>query len=381
MYARLLSSQLEKKWFSGKVIIVTGARQVGKTTLINAFIEEKGLSDKRLFFNCDNPSDRSFLSQKDIENLIGLIGDAKIIFIDEGQKVSSIGQTLKLLVDYYGKEKQIIVSGSSSINLLSQTQEALTGRKWVFHLYPLSLEEVYPDKNMLLLSKELEEKMIFGMYPEVITLKDRDDKIDLLEELCSSYLYKDIFEFQQIKNPDILYQLLKALALQIGSEVSNQELAQLLGIDKNTVERYIDLLEKNFVIFRLRPFFKNKRKEISKKKKIFFYDTGIRNTIISDYRPLDSRTDKGSLWENFIIAERMKFRHYHRIRCQAHFWRTLQRQEVDLIEECEGGIHAYEIKWNPKKAVKIPVGWKKAYPAAKFEWITPLSLLGFVIQK
>ncbi len=378
MYARILEAQIQQKWHSGKVILLLGARQVGKTTLVKSYLQRKKLWERTRSFNCDNPSDRDALDQKDFSYLANLVGAAEVIFIDEAQKVPSIGQTLKLLVDAYGKEKQIIVSGSSSIHLMDKTQEPLTGRKWTFYLYPLSLEEIHPDKNPLELQKSLEERMIYGSYPEVVTAKGFSEKRDVLIELVSSYLYKDIYEFQLVKKPKVLDRLFKALALQIGSEVSYYELSNLLGVDKNTVEHYVDLLEKNFVLFRLPPFFRNKRKELSKKRKIFFFDTGLRNAILGDFRPLSSRTDRGALWENLMMVERLKFRVYHKILCRPYFWRTYQQQEIDLVEECPGGIRAFEFKWNDKRLPKVPTAWLANYPEAAYEVITPSRLEGFV---
>ncbi len=344
MYKRILQKNIAAKFFKGKVLIIVGARQTGKTTLCLELIKKFAKKDVR-FFNCDNPSDREMLDNKDLEFLKQLIGQAKVIFIDEAQKIASAGETLKLLVDFYKKKKQIIVTGSSSLNLLDSTQESLTGRKFVYRLFPLCLEEIFPDKNYLRVIKRLEDLLVFGSYPEVVSQKSFDDKKDLLKELASSYIYKDILGFQDVKSPDVLIKLLKALALQIGSQVSYNELADIVQIDKKTIERYIDLLEKNFVIFRLKPFTKNKRREIAKLKKIYFYDTGIRNALISNFNFLDSRKDIGELWENFVIAERMKFRAYHQIEAEQYFWRTYDGSEIDLIEERGGELRGYEFKW------------------------------------
>ena len=351
MYKRLIKKTIQEKFFKGKILIIVGARQTGKTTLGLDLIKKFSQGEIRSF-NCDNPTDREYLNNKDLEFLEQLVGEAKLIFIDEAQKVANIGEALKLMVDFYKKKKQIIVTGSSSINLLDNTQEPLTGRKYVYQLFPLSLEEIYADKNYLKLTKELENLMIFGCYPEVVSQKSFEDKKELIRELASSYIYKDILGFQEIKSPDVLVRLLKALALQIGSQVSYTELANIVKIDKKTIERYIELLEKSFVIFRLNPFTKNKRREISKLKKIYFYDMGIRNAVINNFNFLDSRKDVGMLWENFIIAERMKFRLYHQISAEQYFWRTYDGNEIDLIEEEGGKLRGYELKWNFKKEVK-----------------------------
>jgi len=374
MYDRLLEDVVLNKLFCGKAIIVVGARQTGKTTLVKKILSSY---DTQLF-NCDNPTDRKLLDDKDLTFLQQLIGNKKIIFIDEGQKVSTIGQTVKLLVDHYGSEKQILVSGSSSINLLDSVQETLTGRKFVYTLYPLSLEEIYHHDQQLDWLKNLSTYLIFGNYPEVISRPSFAEKIELLMELQSSALFKDIFEFQQIKNPTILRDLLKALALQIGSEVSYNELSNLLGIDKKTVERYVDLLEKNFLIYRLSPYTTRKRQELAKLKKIYFYDLGLRNALLNNFNFLDSRNDVGSLWENFIITERMKYRVYHKIHANQYFWRTYSGSEIDLVEELDGKLHGYEIKWNEKKRVNVPSGWQE-YANSSYDVITPNKLLGFVL--
>ncbi len=379
MYKRLIQEQISAKLFQGKTIILTGARQTGKTTLSLEIIKYLHLEDQTLVLNCDNPTDRELLTNKDLDFLKKIIGKAKIIFIDEGQKVETIGQTLKLLVDYYKKEKQILVTGSSSFNLLDKTQEALTGRKYVFHLFNLSLEEIYPQKNLLEISKNLEYLLVFGCFPEVIQKTSFNEKIEIVKELATSSLYRDILEFQQIKNSNIISDLLKALAFQIGNEVSYTELSNLLGIDKNTVERYVDILEKSYIIFRLSPYATNKRKEISKLRKIYFYDLGIRNAVINNFNFTKERNDMGQLWENFILLERMKFQAYHKIYANNYFWRTYDGAEVDLVEEREGRLVGYEFKWNEKRKKRVPDLWKK-YPESSYEIITPEKLDGFVLN-
>lgn len=359
MYPRLLKQQLLKRFFKGKILIITGSRQTGKTTLANEL--QKGFkTDEIIFFNCDNITERESLKNKDLEFLKQLIGQAKLIVVDEAQKVENIGNTLKLLVDHYKTKKQIIVTGSSSINLLDNTQEPLTGRKYVYTLFPLSLEEIYLG-NYLKMLKELNQVLIFGTYPDVVNQTSFAEKKTILRELASSSVYKDILAFQQVKSSDIIYNLLKALALQIGSQYSYLELSNKLGLDKNTVERYVDLLEKSFIIFRLRPFFKNKRKEISKLKKIYFYDVGIRNALIDDFNVLENRNDIGALWENFVIAERMKYRAYHQVDVEQYFWRNYNNQEIDLVEEKNRRLNAYEIKWGDALKRKKPSSWKDGY--------------------
>ncbi|MFA6106381.1 MAG: ATP-binding protein [Patescibacteria group bacterium] len=377
MYKRLLKEQIQEKLFKGKAVIITGARQTGKTTLAGEILSEANKKVK--IFNCDNPTDRELLNNKDLEYLELLIGDAEIILIDEGQKVETIGQTLKLLADYFKDKKQIIATGSSSINLLDKTQEALTGRKFVYHLFTLSLEEIYPSKDYLKISKEIENYLIYGNYPDVVTKSSFDEKKELLKELSSSSLYRDILEFQEIKNSTIILNLLKALALQIGHEVSYTEISSLVGIDKNTVERYVDLLEKSYIIFRLPPYAKNKRREISKLRKIYFYDLGIRNAIINNFNALGERNDKGVLWENFLVAERLKYQAYHKIYANNYFWRTYDGAEVDLVEEREGRLYGFEFKWNKKKKTSRPsLKWLE-YQDSSYQIICPDDMRGFII--
>ena len=375
MYKRILQQIISKKFFKGKILVVVGARQTGKTTLSLELMKKFSKGEIRSF-NCDNPTDRQELSNKDLEFLKQLVGKAKVIFIDEAQKVENIGETLKLLVDFYKKKKQILVTGSSSLNLLDYTQEPLTGRKYTYQLFPLSLKEIYSAENYLKMIKELESLIIFGSYPEVVSQASFKEKKELLRELASSYIYKDILGFQDVKSPDVLVKLLKALALQIGSQVSYNELSNIVKIDKKTIERYIQLLEKNFVIFRLKPFTKNKRREISKLKKIYFYDTGIRNAVINNFNFLDSRKDVGMLWENFMIVERMKFRFYNKIDAEQYFWRTYDGNEIDLIEEESGKLHGYEFKWSLKRDTKKQkFSWLDSY-----KLITKKNLKSFILR-
>lgn len=372
IYNRIIEENIVKSLFKGKISIIVGARQIGKTTLARKIVKKFPSKEVR-FFNADNPSDRELLSDRDFEFLNRLIGKAEIIFIDEGQKVATIGQTLKLLVDEYKNKKQIIVTGSSSFNLLDKTEEPLTGRKRVFYLFPLSLEEIYPKKNMLEISKELEQHMIFGSYPEVVNEKTFDEKIKALQEIASSYLYKDVLEFQGIKKSDALIKLVKALALQVGSEVSYTELANLTGLNKKTVESYVDILEKNNIVFRLAPHATNKRKMISKLRKVYFWDTGIRNAIIGNFNFFDTRNDKGSLWKNFILVERMKFQAYRNVITTNHFLRTYDGAEIDLLEEIGGEIHGYEFKLGKNKTKK-----EGSIGGIKYKTITPENISNFI---
>lgn len=376
MIKRILKENISAQAFQGQVLIIQGSRQVGKTTLALEIVKNLKSKGPTHIFNCDDPDHRELLENRGLEALKKAIGDARIVFIDEGQKLSTIGQTLKLLADHFKKNIQILVTGSSAINLLDKTQEALTGRKKVYTLYPVSLEEV--TKGDSVEKKKLETLLIYGSYPHVITTKKKADKIDNLKELKTSYLYRDVFDFQGMKNADIFINLVKALAYQIGNEVSYTELANLLKINLTTVDRYIHILEQSFIIFRLPVFTRNKRRELSKLRKIYFYDLGIRNAIINNFNSLDKRDDLGALWENFMVVERMKYREYHRIEANQYFWRTYDGSEVDLVEERDGRLYGFEFKWNPRKRDRILAKWNE-YPNSSYQVITPDQVRGFVL--
>jgi len=377
MFKRLLEIQIKKNFFSGKAIIVVGPRQVGKTTLIEKMLNISG-GDNFIKFNCDYSEDREMLNEQSLKKLEKIISDKKFIFIDEGQKVENIGNTLKILVDHYKKSKQVIVTGSSSINILDKTVEPLTGRKIVYKMYPISCNEISLTYNNLYLDKHLNDLLIFGQYPEVLNQGSYEQKTKELLELATSGLYKDILEFQDVKNSSVITKLIKALALQVGSEVSLSEIGGMIGIDSRTVEKYIDLLEKSYIVFRLPPYFTNKRKELSKMNKIFFYDLGIRNAVINNFNFLDSRNDIGQLFENFIILEKMKIREYENINAYQYFWKDYNGKEIDLIEEYGGVLHAYEIKWKKDK-VKIPGLFQKLYDNYEFKIINQKNYLDFLV--
>lgn len=368
---RELESNIIKDFGKGKVIILVGPRQVGKTTLIQSILSNH---KNIIAFNADNPTDRIKLENKDFENLDKIIGNNKIIFIDEAQKVTNIGTTIKLLVDNYKRNKQVIATGSSSLNLLSNTSEPLTGRKFTYELFGFSIREMFPKMQSLDIEKSLADLLIYGSYPQVY-LNNEKDKQRILLEITSSYLYKDILELEQVRNPAILNKLLSALALQIGSEVSLSELSSLVGLDIKTVERYIDLLEKNYVIFRLPPYYTNQRKSISKQSKIFFYDLGIRNALINNFNSLELRGDTGALWENFLIIERFKYRKTKFVNASQFFWKTYHGAEVDLVEQREGKLFGYEFKW--KKEKKAPQSWLE-YPNAKYKVINKTNFIDFL---
>lgn len=357
-------------------MIIQGPRQSGKTTLSLEVVRDLKAKGNARIFNCDDPDHRDLLENRGLEALKSAVGSAKVIFIDEGQKLSTIGQTLKLLADYFKKSIQVIVTGSSTMNLLDKTQEALTGRKKVYTLYPVSLEEIA--RNAYLEKKKLETLLIFGSYPHVVTSHKKEDKIDILKELKTSYLYRDVFDFQGMKNADIFMNLVKALAYQIGNEVSYTELANLLKINRATVERYIHILEQSFIVFKLPVFTRNKRRELSKLRKIYFYDAGIRNAIINNFNSFDKRDDLGALWENFMVVERMKYREYHHIEANQYFWRTYDGSEVDLVEEREGRLYGYEFKWKPRERPRVLAKWNE-YKGSSYQVVTPDKLQRFIV--
>ncbi len=356
MISRTLAAKLPDTFFRGKALILLGPRQVGKTTLIRHLLRQEA----HLFLNGDDPAIRNLLTGVSESRLKTIIGRHRFIYIDEAQRIPEIGLTLKLITDQF-KAIQLLVSGSSALEINQTTQEPLTGRKIEYRLFPLSWEELESSLGYLEAEQQLEERLVFGMYPEVVT--KRDNAREVLQELCTSYLYKDVLAISGIRKPEILEKLLRALALQLGQEVSYNELSGLIGIDKNTVARYIELLEKTFIVFRLNSFSRNLRNEIRENRKIYFYDNGIRNAIIQNLNPLSLRNDKGALWENFLVTERMKYREYHRLPANRFFWRTIQQQEIDLIEETGGQLFAYEFAWNHNGRKRLPKSFLENYSA------------------
>lgn len=356
-----------------KIIVLLGPRQVGKTTLLSqiGLIESKNI----LMLNCDNIDDTIAIEDKTSTELRTLIEPYDIVFIDEAQRVKNIGLTLKKIGDLK-LSTQVIVTGSSSLGMSDDINEPATGRLVEFNLFPLSLPEMAADSSEREESRMLNTRLIYGLYPEVVT--DSKFAKQLLVSLSNNYLYKDIFSYKGIKKPDMIVKLSQALALQLGSEVSYNELAQLLGIDKATVETYINLLEKCFIVFRVDSFSRNMRNEIKRGKKIFFYDNGIRNAIIANFAPPELRTDMGALWENMMVAERRKRNSYHQIFAHTFFWRNTNQQEIDLIEDIDGRLSAFEFKWNPRAKAKIPISFVKAYPDAEWKVITPDNFWEFV---
>lgn len=355
MIERTVQKSIESKLFKGKAIVLTGARQTGKTTLVKRLLNDKG---DVVHLNCDEPIVREILTNVNLSELKRIVGKNRILFIDEAQRVKNIGLTLKLIID--GIEGvQLIATGSSSLELANEVNEPLTGRKWEYQLFPVSWAEFSEYKGYLEAKSELEQRILYGMYPDVIM--NPDDEHEVLTQLSDSYLYKDLLAFKGVRKPELLEKLLQALALQIGSEVSYNELSKLLQVDKNTVAKYIDLLEKTFVVFTVPSFSRNMRKEISRGKKIYFYDCGVRNAIISNFNPLELRTDKGALWENFLFSERLKMLRYSGSRAKMHFWRTTDQREVDYVETESGSMEAWEMKWNINAKSKTISSFKYTY--------------------
>lgn len=374
MIIRILQHPIKKRLFKGKAIIVFGPRQCGKSTLIETMLD----GTDHLYMNGDEADVRETLTNTTSTKLKALVGNKKVVFIDEAQRIPDIGLTLKLFTDQL-KNIQVIATGSSAFELSNKVNEPLTGRKYEYMLYPLSFAEMVNHHGLLAEKRLLEHRLTYGYYPEIVTQPGEEG--ELLKLLANSYLYKDLLTLEQIKKPLLLEKLLKALALQLGSEVSYNELAQIVGTDNKTIERYIDLLEKTFVIFRLPALNRNVRNEIKKGKKIYFYDCGIRNAIINSFKPPQSRTDLGALWENFVIAERMKWLRYQQIGTTQYFWRTTQQQEIDLVEETGNELSAFEIKWNPRERVRFPLTFTENYPTAKTYTISPDNIEEYLMSQ
>lgn len=356
-FDRQIAARIKTKIHKGKAIVITGSRQVGKTTLINTLLEK---DDDVLFLNGDDAQVRQMLENANLQEVKQIIGKNKTVFIDEAQRINNIGITSKLIIDQL-KDVQLFLSGSSSLDLNNNINEPLTGRKWEYNLYPISWSEFQNKLGYVDAISQLNNRLIFGMYPDVIN--NAGDEREVLQNLTNSYLYKDILILANIKKTDVLEKLVQVLAHQIGQEVSYNELAQLLGINKETVSSYIQLLEKAFIVFRVNAFSRNLRNEMKFNKKIYFYDNGVRNAVISSFNGIELRNDKGALWENFLISERIKHLSYNKMYGSYYFWRTKQRQKIDWVEELDAKISAYEFKWNDKKKAKIPKKFIEAYNA------------------
>lgn len=370
---RKLLTVMQARLFEGRVLILYGARQVGKTTVVKQLLA--GFEGPSVYLNCDEPDVRNALESRTSTELKHFLGSARLVVIDEAQRVRDIGLTLKLMVDTL-TGVQIVATGSSSFELANQTTEPLTGRKYELHLHPLSIGELEAVSSAVETRRLLDVRMVYGMYPDVAT-SGQDRSAEVLRELAGSYLYKDVLAWRDIRRPEVLDRLLLALALQVGREVSFTELSALLGVDKATVEAYVQVLEQAFVVFRLMPFSRNLRNELKRMRKVYFWDVGIRNALINNLNPIEMRTDAGALWENFAIVERIKVMQNSRRDFSPYFWRTHQQQEVDYIEEKNGKLLAVEIKRQQRKA-RLPKTFMAAYPDAETLIVTPDSLPDFL---
>jgi predicted AAA+ superfamily ATPase len=355
MISRIIEQRITEKINGGKAIVLVGARQVGKTTLLRNILNDK----EYLFLDADDPTIRNLLSNPNTEQIKTIIADNKIVFIDEAQRIPGIGLTLKIITDQF-KNVQLFVSGSSSFDLGNALNEPLTGRKWEYELFPISWEEYENNIGFIKSEQQLENRLLYGFYPEVINNQGKER--ETLKNLVNSYLYRDILAFSDIRRPEVLEKLLQALALQMGNEVNYNELSQIVEINKITVQKYIKILEKGYIVFKLNSFSQNLRNEIKQNRKIYFYDNGIRNMILGNFTQLELRLDKGALWENFLVSERLKQNIYKDTFSKMYFWRTKQQQEVDFVEENNGNIFGYEFKWNNKKS-KFPQKFIETYNA------------------
>ena len=374
MISRIIESNISPLLGGKKAIIIMGARQVGKSTLLQQLL---GQRDDVVWMNGDDLDIQDLFANLTSTRLRAILGDKKFVVVDEAQRIADIGLRLKLITDQI-PEVQVIATGSSSFELASKVNEPLTGRKREFKMFPLTFAEMVRHTQFLDEVRMIPHRMVYGYYPEVVS--SPGDERAVLKELSDSYLYKDILSLDSINKPDKLVRLLKALALQIGSQVSYNELGTLIGLDSKTVERYVDILEKSFIVFRLGTFSRNQRNELKSTRKIYFWDLGIRNAVIGNLAQIESRTDVGELWENFVIAERMKQNVYAGSFAQSYFWRTRQQHEIDYLEDVDGQLHAFEFKWNERKArCKCPDSFSTAYPEATFQVITPKNIEEFLM--
>ena len=372
---RSLESTIKKYLKPNKVVVLLGARRVGKTELIKHILSE--LDEKPLILNGEDEDTHSMLKQRTIQNYKRLLGKTRLLVIDEAQAIPEIGLKLKLMVDSIDGIR-ILVTGSSVFDLNNQLGEPLVGRKMTLHLYPLAQMEFGVNENYMETKNKFEERLIFGSYPELEHIDTWDEKVDYLKEQVSSYLLKDILAFEGIRKREKIVSLLRILAFRVGSEISVEGIGNDLQINKGTVDKYLDLLSKVFIIYKASGFSRNLDNEITKKNKWYFYDNGIRNALINNFNRMNVRDDHGELWENYIISERLKYQEYNRQHTANFFWRTHTRQEIDWVEERDGQLCGYEFKWNPKKKAKVPASWQKAYPDASFEVINTDNYLDFI---
>ncbi len=373
MILRTLTKIIESNLFTGKAIIVLGARQVGKTTMIRNLFQN---NDALIWLNGDETDIQNLFNDMSASRFKAIFGNKKIIVIDEAQQIANIGLRLKLITDML-PEYQLIVTGSSSFELANHLNEPLTGRKWEYNMFPLSFGEMVQHHGLLEEKRLIPHRLVYGYYPEIVTQQGNEEL--LLRQLSNSYLYKDILRLEQIKKPDNLIKLLQAIAYQVGSQVSYSELSQLCGLDAKTVEKYIIILEQSYIIFRLGSYSRNLRNELKFSRKIYFYDIGVRNVLISNFAQIENRTDAGALWENFVISERKKYLHYNMQFPNTWFWRTKQQNEIDYLEERNGKLSAYEFKLNPNGKFRKPLTFMNAYPEADFKIIHKDNIEDFLL--
>ena len=374
MIQRLLQKDIEEQLFKGKAIVLMGSRQTGKTTLLRQIFEN---SDDVLWLWGDDVDTQAMMENMTAARLYSLLGEKRVLVIDEAQRVKDIGLRMKVVTDQM-PDVQLVATGSSSFELANRLNEPLTGRKWEYKLYPLSFGEMVAHHGLLTERRLLPHRLVYGYYPEVVTSVGNEQRV--LKELTDSYLYKDVLTLGQVKKSDKLVALMQALSYQVGSQVSYTELANTVGIDVKTVESYIDVLEKSYIIFRLPSFSRNMRNELKNSKKIYFYDNGIRNSLIANFSQVEMRTDVGALWENFIVSERQKYNDYTHRWCNRYFWRTREQKEIDYLEECDGVLSAFEFKYNPRKHTPLPKGFAENYKDASFKVVTPENMEEFILQ-
>ncbi|MHC1707855.1 MAG: ATP-binding protein [Bacteroidales bacterium] len=373
MIYRSITKSIRDKMGKGKAILIFGPRQTGKTTLLHQLLDE---NENVMWFNGDEADVQQLFENSSAIRLKSIFGVNKIIVIDEAQRINNIGIKLKLITDQL-PDIQLLATGSSALELANRTQESLTGRKWEYYLYPVSFSEMAAHHGLLEEKRMIPHRLVYGSFPEIVTHPGKEKEI--LKQLTDSFLYKDILMLEGLKKPQKLIALLQALAFQVGSEVSFNELGRITGLDNQTVEKYVDLLEKTYVIFRLGALSRNLRKELKRGRKIYFCDNGIRNALIAQFGPIELRPDRGALWENYLMAERRKYLEYNNMWVNTYFWRTQDQQEIDYVEEQDGRFLAWEFKWNPLAKARLSKTFDNAYPNTDYKIITPLNVEEFLL--
>jgi predicted AAA+ superfamily ATPase len=368
LISRTIQSRIEEYFVPGKVIVLLGPRRVGKTVLVRQIISS--ITEPVLFLNGEDINTRELLARRSVPHYLQLLDGRKILIIDEAQKIPDVGAALKLMIDEIAGLR-VLITGSSAFDVENRTGEPLTGRKYTFRLYPLSDAEYDQKYSVPERKDKMKDRLIYGCYPELLTMSNSGMKAAYLNDLVSSYLLKDILVFENIKKSDKILSLLRLIAFQTGSEISTTEIGRQLGMSENTVSQYLDLLSKVFIIHKVGGFSRNLRKEISKSSKWYFFDNGIRNILVANLNPVELRNDVGQLWENYIISERIKFQQYSGMIVNNFFWRTYDQQEIDWVEERGGQLHAFEFKWSENKHPRAPLGWSKTYPDASYSVVNP----------